>query len=489
MDALAGGGLITPVVLAGGTGSRLWPMSTVECPKQFCDIDDGRSLFQQTLLRCADDRAFGAPVIVATRQHRQLLESQLKAIACEPRLVIVEPDGRNTAASVLVAAAVLRQEGDGRLLILPSDHRIDDVEAFVTSVAMAASDPATADHITTIGIEPDHAHTGFGYVCSGDPIGSAGLRKVSRFVEKPDEATARQLLDRGDVFWNSGLLLGQASVFMEEACSHAPLLEQQIDRAVRRGVRFGQRFYPDEDVWNTLPTEPFDCAIMERTRRALVLPVSFDWSDIGSWSAIWNSSSRDDQGNAIVGPCFADGTSDSLLRSDGPAIAISGLSNISVVAENGSVLVAAHDSTQQIGVLRDAVEAASFAAEDAGAVAKPWGTFDVLSSDPGYQVKRLTVEPGEKLSMQYHRHRSETWVVVRGTASVTVGDKRRRLPVGSALTIEKGVRHRLENNGRAPLVLIEVQTGAYLGEDDIVRLDDDYGRCDPDNAALLIGTE
>jgi mannose-1-phosphate guanylyltransferase/mannose-6-phosphate isomerase len=466
---------VIPVVLAGGTGSRLWPLSRELFPKQFHALFDDGSLLQNTLRR-AQKAAREAPVIVCNEEHRFLVAEQCRKIGRDWQRIVLEPKGRNTAPAIALAALeVCRVHGDAILLVLPSDHLIADEDAFVQAVERAAAAAATGA-LVTFGVEPTAPETGYGYIqAPGARVGDEAT-PVRSFVEKPDHATAERYLASGDYFWNSGMFVFRAKAYLDELEHWQPEMLATVRAAFASGTEDLDFFRPGRQFLDS-PAESVDYAVMERTARAMVVPVGFGWSDVGSWSAIWEASTQDAQGNHFTGDVLAEGARDCYILAQNRLVGAIGVENLVVIETADAVLVASKDKVQDV---KKVVDKLKQCARDEyllhREVFRPWGSYEGVQQGERYQVKRIKVKPGERLSLQMHHHRSEHWIVVRGTAEVTRGEETFTLTENESTYIPLGVTHRLANPGKLMLELIEVQVGAYLGEDDIVRYDDQYGR-------------
>jgi mannose-1-phosphate guanylyltransferase/mannose-6-phosphate isomerase len=467
---------LVPVILSGGSGTRLWPASREAHPKQFLPLAGTHSLLQSTWLRLAGVPDAAPPLVVGNEEHRFLIAEQLRAVGAAPGSILLEPVGRNTAPAIAAAALVAGADGgDPLLLVLPSDHRIGDEAAFRAAIARARP-AAEAGALVTFGIVPDAPETGFGYIRAGAGTGD-GVHAVERFVEKPDAATARAYVDSGQYYWNSGMFLFRASRVLEELAATRPEMLAHV-RAAVAGARSDADFLRlDREAFAAAPSESIDYAVMEHTARAAVVPLAAGWSDVGSWSALWQLSERDADGNVFKGDVLALGTRNTLAHSPRRLVALLGVEDLVVVDTEDALLVAHRDSVQQV---KDIV--ARLKGEGRGQaqahtrVFRPWGNYETVDAGERFQVKRIVVKPGAALSLQMHHHRAEHWVVVRGTARVTCDERVFELRENESTFIPLGSRHRLENPGAQPLELIEVQSGGYLGEDDIVRFEDIYGR-------------
>ena len=469
--------LITPVILAGGSGTRLWPLSRQTMPKQFCRLEGQESLFQKTLKRVSDPSLFNAAIIITNGTHQGTVETQTKEIALEPSAVILEPAGRDTAAAIALAAQIASDTTDETLLILPSDHEMKAPEQFIEAVKIAHKVTEEEDRLVTFGIKPDQPETGFGYLRKGKELSKAGSFKLAEFIEKPSIEVAERLVEQEDVLWNAGIFLFKASVALEEIALHAPNLFDKSDDAVRLGAWSEKQFVPDVQTFCSIDKISFDYAVMEKTTRAAIVPTDPMWSDLGSWKAVWEQSERDDHQNNIQGTVYSTETQNSLVVSDGPVVGVAGIDNVVVIANKDAVLVTSKENSQNVKTLVGMMDTQ----KDQSVVAhagetRPWGRFDSIDRGDMHQVKRIKVNPGGRLSLQYHFHRCENWIVVSGTATVTVNESVRDLKPSEQVFIPQGAVHRLENLTHEPVEIIEVQYGSYLGEDDIVRVEDIYGR-------------
>lgn len=467
--------ILQPVLLSGGSGTRLWPLSREAYPKQFLPLVGPGTMLQETWQRVAP-LTQRAPIVVANEDHRFLVAEQLRQLGVEQPALLLEPTGRNTAPAIAAAAMQAMREGDDAvLLVLPSDHAIADAEGFRQAVNQAL--PAARDGaLVTFGIMPTAPETGFGYIQADAHTHGDGVRKVLRFVEKPDAATARGYLDAGGYYWNSGMFLFRASRFIEELRKFRPDIEQAARQALLQGTRDGDFVRLQREAFEACPSESIDYAVMEKTDAAMVLPVNIGWNDVGSWSALWEVSEQDTHGNAFHGEVVAVDSCGNYVHAQ-RLVALVGVENAVVVETDDAILVADKTKVQQVKdvVARLKREVRSQAVLHRE-VHRPWGSYDSVDVGPGFQVKRIKVKPGAKLSLQSHTQRAEHWIVVRGTARVTRDNDVFELFANQSTYIPIGAKHRLENPGDSMLELIEVQSGDYLGEDDIVRYDDVYGR-------------
>ncbi|WP_018140510.1 mannose-1-phosphate guanylyltransferase/mannose-6-phosphate isomerase [Thioalkalivibrio sp. ALJ7] len=466
---------LQPVILAGGSGTRLWPVSRSHYPKQFLPLTGEQTLLQQTAHRLEGLGCF-APLVLANVEHRFLAAEQLRAIGVEHARILLEPEGRNTAPAIALAALQAQAEGrDPLLLVLAADHHIGDPDAFREAVARAVA-LAEAGYLVTFGIVPTAAETGYGYIQQGEPLGSSGAR-VARFVEKPDVATAQAYVDGGDYLWNSGMFVFRASQYLKELEHFEPAIVAACRGALESACEDLDFLRVDPEAFAAAPNISVDYAVMERTERAAVTPLSAGWSDIGSWSALANVRGMDGEGNTLRGDCLLEDSEGCVVDADGLLVAGIGLRNLAVIATRDAVLVADRDRVQDVKRIVDRLRVANRTEHmNHPAVYRPWGCYESIDTGARYQVKRITVKPGARLSLQMHHHRAEHWVVVRGTARVTNGEQNYLVTENESTFIPIGQVHCLENPGTLPLELIEVQSGSYLGEDDIVRLEDVYGR-------------
>ena len=469
---------VTPIVLCGGSGTRLWPLSRRSYPKQFSDLLGADSLFQKSLRRVAG-QPYARPVVVTASDFRFTVTQQMESIGVDPAAVILEPAARNTAPAILAAVLHVSAGTPGALvLITPSDHVVRDTDAFTAAVARGA-EAAEAGRIVTFGIMPDRPETGYGYLELSEPCAGSGAVPLRGFVEKPDQATAERMLTEGRFLWNAGIFLARADALIAAFEAHAP----GVVGPVRRALEAAQpdlgflRLAPEP--WAEAEDISIDYAVMEQAEALSVVPFDGGWSDLGGWETVWHEMERDADGVATGGAVQALDCRDSLLRSEaeGQVLVGLGLENMIAVAMPDAVLVAPMDRAQE---LRRAVAALKMqGAKQATEFPKdhrPWGWFESLARDGRFQVKRIHVNPGAALSLQSHHHRAEHWIVVQGTAKVTVGEEEQLVSENQSVYIPLGTVHRMENPGKVPMVLIEVQTGTYLGEDDIVRYEDGYGR-------------
>ena len=462
---------IYPVILSGGSGSRLWPLSREHYPKQLLSLVGERTLLQDTLLRLDGLSDIAQPLIVCNEEHRFLVAEQCRQLDCEPLDIILEPIGRNTAPALTIAALYIQQiEPDALLLVMPADHLIQDIQSFQLAVVTAAT-LATDGKLVTFGITPLRPETGYGYIKQGE--GNA----VEAFVEKPDQITAESYLASGEYLWNSGMFLLSAGTWMREIHRLEPDMEQACISALDKGKLDGDFRRLHKESFTEAPSDSIDYAVMEKTQHAAVVPMDAGWSDIGAWSSLWAVTPRDRDNNAVQGDVYTYDTHHSMILSNHRLVATIGLDNMIIVETSDAVLVADKDRAQDVKLVVDRLKT-----EQRGEhlhhrrVHRPWGHYESVDDDSRFQVKRITVKPGASLSLQMHHHRAEHWVVVKGTAKVTRGDESIMLSENQSTYIPIGMKHRLENPGTIALEIIEVQSGSYLGEDDIVRFDDIYNR-------------
>lgn len=472
MRTSANAPVIIPVILCGGSGTRLWPLSRQELPKQFAPIFGARSLFEETVSR-ARMFASGPLICAGAEGYRHEMAERLRLAGADDAAdTILEPEGRNTAAAI--AAAALHAHAiapDTVLVCLPSDHHISDRAAFAAAVTEAAR-LAADGHLVTLGVKPHRPATSFGYIAAGDRIDGTAARKVTRFVEKPAADLAGQLIAAG-ASWNAGLYVGRADVLLAEFATHAAEILAATEKAMAQATRDGAFIRPDPAAYRAIPSLSIDHAVAEKSNRLAVIPMDCGWSDVGTWSALVNIEPAADAPKlAHLIDC-----ENTVVRGDGRVVAAVGLKDVIIVDTPDAVLVTHKDAADKV---KDVVGALTAEGRPEVLrhknVARPWGSYECIDAGPRYQVKRITVKPGGRLSLQYHHHRAEHWTVVHGTARVTNGDRTFLLSENESTYIPLGAVHRLENPGREVLELIEVQTGSYLGEDDIVRLEDTYGR-------------
>lgn len=467
--------MIIPVILSGGAGTRLWPLSRELYPKQFLSLVNEQTMFQSTLTRLTALPDMAPPMVVCNEQHRFLVAEQLRQIDVTNNGILLEPLGRNTAPAVAAAALHALAGGhDPLLLVLPADHVIRDAAALCQAVKDGAV-VAKKGKLVTFGIVPSAPETGYGYIkakgCGTD------ILSVETFVEKPDLPTATAYVASGDYFWNSGMFLFQASRYLEELELLAPTILSAVKVAMDLAKRDDDFVRLDQEAFAACPSDSIDYAVMERTAEAVVVPLSAGWNDVGSWSALWELGEKDARGNFVSGDVLLCESNNCYVHADSRLVATVGVRDLVIVETSDAVLVAHRDQVQHVKeIVADLKKEGRGEALSHLAVHRPWGNYEGIDQAERYQVKRITVKPGATLSLQMHHHRAEHWIVVKGTAKITRGDKELLLSENQSTYIPLGVTHRLENPGKIPLELIEVQSGSYLGEDDIVRFEDTYGR-------------
>ena len=498
--------MLIPVILSGGAGTRLWPLSRELYPKQLLPLVNEATMLQETVQRLVGLEEMGKPLVVCNEHHRFMVAEQLRTIDLPAAAIMLEPVGRNTAPAVAVAALQAMADGeDPLLLVLPADHVIGDGVALRQAIA-AGMPLAEAGRLITFGIVPDKPETGYGYIKAGASLAERGTRDVecetldsccchenlasrpsslvqdtafgvAEFVEKPDLTTAERYLASGDYFWNSGMFLFRASRFLEELEKFAPEMLACCRQALEKAQQDLDFVRLDGEAFSACPKDSIDYAVMEKTDAAAVIPLDAGWNDVGSWSALWEVGPSDSSGNVLRGDVLVEDAQNCYLHSSGRMVAAVGLENHVVVETADAVLVAARDRVQDVkGIVSQLKEQGRGEALLHRRVNRPWGSYESIDQDERYQVKRITVKPGASLSLQMHHHRAEHWIVVKGTARITKGEEIFTLSENQSTYIPLGVTHRLENPGIIPLELIEVQSGSYLGEDDIVRFEDSYGR-------------
>lgn len=465
-----------PVILSGGNGSRLWPLSRQLNPKQFLPIaDDSLSMLQATIRRL-DGLQVSQPCLICNEEHRFLAAEQLRTLGIENASILLEPVGRNTAPAVALAAIkALEKEHDPVLLVLAADHLIKDVDAFHRAVETALPF-AQAGKLVTFGIVPTHAETGYGYVHKGAAAGDGGF-SVQKFVEKPDSETAERYLASGEHFWNSGMFMFRASRYLEELQRWQPEILDACRRAAAQSEQDMHFVRIGKEAFAACPEDSIDYAVMEKTEDAVMVPLDAGWSDIGSWSALWDVSDKDEQGNVHKGDVLSHDSHNNYVHADYRLVTTVGVENLIIVETKDTIMVAHKDKAQEVKRIVEQLkheERCEYL--NNREVYRPWGMYDSIDHGSRYQVKRITVKPGAKLSVQMHHHRAEHWIVVSGTAQVTNGDETYMVTENQSTYIPIGQIHALENPGMIPLELIEVQSGTYLGEDDIIRFSDNYGR-------------
>ena len=480
--------MILPVILAGGSGTRLWPLSRELYPKQLLNLIDKNTMLQNTVLRLDGIENLGLPVVLCNDQHRFMVAEQLRLIDVRPQAIYLEPVGRNTAPAVAVAALnAMATEDDPVLLVLPADHSIRSVDNFQDAVRTGAGF-AEKDYLITFGIVPSGAETGYGYIRKGALLNGTGpsgtatgpeVVLVDRFVEKPDRETACQYVDSGEYCWNSGMFMFKASAILRELEIHQPEIITACRNALADGREDLDFFRLDRQSFEACPGDSIDYAVMEKTAHGAMIPLEAGWDDVGSWEALWKMGEKDESDNVVHGDILVHDVKNSLLYAADRMVTAVGLEDHIVVETSDAVMISPRDRVQDVKKLVDRLKAGNRPETHTHRkVYRPWGTYETIASAQRFMVKRITVKPESILSLQKHYHRAEHWIVVRGTAVVTRGEERFILKEDESTYIPLGTQHRLENPGKIDLELIEVQSGSYLNEDDIVRLDDIYGRKD-----------
>jgi mannose-1-phosphate guanylyltransferase len=473
--------VIHPVIMAGGSGSRLWPFSRQLKPKQFLNLlNQKETMLQATLSRIQNllDVQMAQPLLLCNEEHRFLAAEQLRSRGYPKANIFLEPVGRNTAPAVTLAALHIQQHSKDHnplMLVLAADHHIADVDAFHASVALAV-DLARSGKLVTFGVVPSYAETGYGYIEKGPGLNAGGFA-VSRFVEKPDAPTAQAYLDSGRYLWNSGMFVFSVKNYLDELAIHAPDILEACLAATQAGSQDIDFIRVGQTEFASCRDESIDYAVMEKTRHAAVVLLDTSWSDVGSWSSLCNVCPQDTDGNVVRGDVFLENTQQSFIHSDDRLVVALGLKDVVIIDTPDALLVAHKNSVQDVKKIVDRLKAEGRSEHfNHREVYRPWGKYDSIDSGARYQVKRITVKPGAKLSVQLHHHRAEHWIVVSGTAKVTNGDKTYLVAENESTYIPIGQVHSLENPGKIDLEMIEVQSGSYLGEDDIVRFEDRYGR-------------
>jgi mannose-1-phosphate guanylyltransferase / mannose-6-phosphate isomerase len=472
---------IHPVILSGGSGSRLWPMSRAHYPKQLLPLAGAQTMLQETARRVSGETGYQPPLIIANNEHRFIVAEQLQQAGVSPRSIILEPVGRNTAPAAAIAALLLvREAPDAIMALLPSDHVVSDKAGFDNAMDLAL-EAARDGGLVTFGVQPDRPETGYGYIRRGVELGSvAGAFAVDRFVEKPNQETAQSYLSSGDFLWNSGMFIFGAQNYLDELKRTNPEMVEACDAALAKSERDLDFIRLDAGAFEKCPSDSIDYAVMERTDAAVVIPVDIGWNDVGGWPALWDISDKDENENVVLADTMLQEVRGSYFRADdGRLITAIGLEDMVVVSTEDAVFIAPRSRASEVKDIVDRLKAADRKeAVHHHRVFRPWGNYNDIDEEARFRVKRIVVKPGGKLSLQKHQHRSEHWVIVQGKATVTRGEEESVLTENQSTYIPKGVVHRLENVEAEPLHLIEVQVGDYVGEDDIVRLDDTYGRAD-----------
>ena len=469
---------IHPVILSGGSGTRLWPLSRAALPKQLLPLASKFSMLQETVTRLTGMAEMAAPLMVCNAEHRFMVAEQLRQIEIRPEAIVLEPVGRNTAPAIAVAALMLaKQDPDALMLVLPADHLIRDVAAFHGAIRSAAK-AAQTGQLTTFGIKAPTPETGYGYIRKGAALATdAAIYHVAAFVEKPDLKTAQGYIASGDYYWNSGMFLFRASDFLAELQAFRPDILTATREALAASVQDLDFLRLGTAAFEACPSESVDYAVMERTERAAVVPTDIGWNDIGAWTALWEVGDKDAAGNVVRGDVMLEGSANNFVRAESRMVAALGVSDLVIVETTDVILVAHKDRVQDVKKLVDRLKADNRCEHlTHKQVFRPWGWYEGIDEGERFQVKRIMVKPGEKLSLQKHHHRAEHWIIVSGTARVTCGEAIELLTENQSTYIPLGTTHRLENPGKIDLHMIEVQSGSYLGEDDIVRFEDIYQR-------------
>ena len=460
-----------PVILSGGSGTRLWPYSRSMRPKQFLPLTSENTMLQETILRLGESVE---PMVVCNEDHRFMVAEQLREKEITAHSILLEPAGRNTAPAIALAALkVLESDQDNILLVLPADHIISDSAAFSQALEVAEQQ-ASEGRLVTFGIVPTYAETGYGYIRGN---GEKTAQTVNEFLEKPDADTAQTYVDSGNYFWNSGMFMFKASKYIQELETHAPEVLAACTEAISLAKSDLDFTRVDEKAFLNCPSDSIDYAVMEKTDSAVMVPLDAGWNDVGSWASLWSECNKDEDGNAVRGDVLLEDTKNTFIQSEDKLIATVGLRDTVVVQTDDTILVASKEKVHQVKkIVEKLIDLERPETQLHRKVYRPWGNYDSIDAGERFQVKRIIVNPGAKLSLQMHHHRAEHWVVVSGTAEVTNGDKKMILKENDSTFIPLGVTHSLANRGAIPLEILEVQSGSYLGEDDIVRFQDVYGR-------------
>jgi len=463
---------IIPVILSGGSGTRLWPLSRKQHPKQYLSLADEQTMLQATIQRLQGLENLATPIVICNQEHRFLVAEQLQQINIEKPTIILEPEGKNTAPAIAAAAHYIK---DGLMLVLPADHIIQDIQAFHQTIKIAIKQ-AEQDKLTTFGITPTEPNTGYGYIEKFSEMEDLAC-KIKRFVEKPNLKTAKQYLEDGNYLWNSGMFLFTAQNYLKELNKYNPQISESCKQAVEKAKQDYDFLRLDPTAFSESPADSIDYAVMEKTENAVVVPLDAEWNDIGNWSALYQIGEKDKNNNVIKGNAITTETSNSYINANHHMIATIGVDNLIIVDTADATLVASKDKTQQVKQIVEQLQQQNRTEEQLHRkVYRPWGWYDTIDNGHRFKVKRICVNPGATLSLQKHYHRAEHWIVVKGTAQIINGEQKELLNENQSTYIPIGTSHRLENPGKLPLEMIEVQSGGYLGEDDIERLEDHYGR-------------
>jgi len=475
--------MILPIIMAGGSGSRLWPLSRQQFPKQFLTLLGDNSMLQTTANRLKGI-AHSPALVICNEDHRFSVAEQFRLNNIPNSGIVLEPVGRNTAPAIALAAMLAIRNGDDPLLlVLAADHVIKNEAAFCDAVSKAIP-LAEQDQLVTFGIVPTAPETGYGYIQRGDSLANQLGFAVAQFVEKPNLATAEDYIATGQYYWNSGMFLFKASTYLQELKLHSPDIYAACEAAIIHTTQDADFIRVDKTAFEVCPDDSIDYAVMEKTQHAVVVPMDCGWSDVGSWSALWEIEDKDEQGNVFKGDVIGINTHNTYVNATEKLVTTIGLTDVVVVETKDAILVAKQSEVQQVKQVVEQLKSENRSEwQHHREVYRPWGKYDSIDNGGRFQVKRITVKPGAKLSVQMHHHRAEHWIVVSGTAKVTNGDKEILLTENQSTYIPVGVIHALENPGKVSLELIEVQSGSYLGEDDIVRFEDRYGRVEPGSSS------
>jgi len=467
---------IVPVILSGGSGTRLWPLSRKQYPKQYLPLASDNTMLQETILRLKGLDNLADPIIVCNVDHRFLVAEQCHQIDIQNPTILLEPVGRNTAPAIAAAALQsLKDSENSTLLVLSADHVIQDVNAFHKAIDIA-SQQARSGKLTTFGIVPTDANTGYGYIKSSKES-SNGAHKVEEFVEKPDLETAQTYLEQGNYLWNSGMFMFKADVLIDELTTHSPNIVTSVNNAINNATQDLDFIRLDKQAFESSPSDSIDYALMEKSDNVVVVPLDAQWNDIGAWPALYDIGTKDSQGNVIKGNVITQGTTNTYINADHHMVAAIGVDNLIIIDTPDATFIATQDKAQEVKSIVESLQASGRCEGNTHRkVHRPWGWYDTIESGEYFQVKRLHIKPSAKLSLQMHHKRAEHWVVVSGTATVTNGEQTFDINKGESTYIPLGVTHALANNTSEPLEIIEVQSGSYLGEDDIIRFEDIYGR-------------
>jgi mannose-1-phosphate guanylyltransferase/mannose-6-phosphate isomerase len=467
---------IIPVILSGGSGTRLWPLSRKQYPKQYLPLAGDNTMLQETILRLDGLDNLADPIIVCNADHRFLVAEQCQQIGIKDPAILLEPVGRNTAPAIAAAALQsLKYSDDSTLLVLSADHVIQDVEAFHQAINIAGNQ-AQEGKLAIFGIVPTEANTGYGYIKSSKESGN-GAHKVEEFVEKPDLKAAQTYLEQGNYLWNSGMFMFKADVLIDELTTYSSDIVNSVNNAINNATQDLDFIRLDKQAFESSPSDSIDYALMEKSDNVVVVPLDAQWNDIGAWSALYAIGTKDSQGNVIKGDVITQGTTNTYINADHHMVAAIGVDNLIIIDTPDATFIATQDKAQEVKSIVESLQASGRCESNAHRkVYRPWGWYDSIESGEHFQVKRLHVKPGAKLSLQMHHKRAEHWIVVSGTATVTNGEQTFGLEKGESTYIPLGVTHGLENATNELLEIIEVQSGTYLGEDDIIRFEDMYGR-------------